>query len=336
VRTGVLYDFANPPEWRRPLGEVMQHGMEQIVRAEGLGIDAVWVTEHHFVDGYPSSPIPLLGAIAASTSRVRIGTGILVTPLHHPVRLAEELATLDVLSGGRVELGAGLGWAVREYEAFGVPMEHRVSVMREILDILAMAWSDDDLVYRGSHFALGPLPVLPKPVQRPGPPILGGATSVEGARRVARWGLPLMWLDRRVAEAYLAAWQVSGHPPERAAIEGYVNMVVCDDPVALWPVVRPYFRYQQARSSADVRVGTSGTHVQIPEPTLEDMDEARRAGRILVVTPGEAVAEIARRAAGLPVRGIFCHNAICGMPADLSDRHVELLATEVAPALRTL
>jgi alkanesulfonate monooxygenase SsuD/methylene tetrahydromethanopterin reductase-like flavin-dependent oxidoreductase (luciferase family) len=334
MRVGLLYDLANPAEWARPATDLYAAALAQMEWAEALGVDAIWVTEHHFVEGYVSSPLPVVAAAAARTSRVALGTGILVAPNYHPVRLAEDAAIIDVLSGGRLELGLGLGWAVKEYETFGTPPDHRVAVMKEIVDVLRLAWADEPLVYRGRHFSLGPVGVLPKPVRRPSVPLWGGANTPEGGRRVGRWGLGLMWLDRPVATAYLEEYRAAGHPVEGARIEGYVNMLVCDDPARTWQEVWPNFRYQVARSSADQRVAPGRATVQLPEPTRDDVEEMRASGRILVATPEQAVDEILARAEGLPVHGVFCHNTICGITQELSDRHVELLATRVAPALR--
>jgi alkanesulfonate monooxygenase SsuD/methylene tetrahydromethanopterin reductase-like flavin-dependent oxidoreductase (luciferase family) len=334
VRVGLLYDLANPPEWRRDPVQLYQRAVEQAVWAEQVGLDAIWVTEHHFVDGYVSSPLPVVAAIAARTSRVRIGTSVLVAPLYHPVRLAEELAVIDLLSGGRVELGAGLGWALPEYECFGVDPRRRVSRMQEVLDVVRLAWTEETLSFSGRHFTFDGLQVLPKPAQDPHPPIWGGATSRAGGRRVGRSGLGLMWLERDVVEGYLEGWAEAGLPPDEARVDGYLNLLVCDDPEATWERVKPHFHYQRGRSSAAPRVGPGGSVAQLPAPSLDEVDAMRRAGSFLVSTPEEAVREIERRSSGLPVVGVFCHNTIPGMPDELSDRHVELLATVVAPALR--
>lgn len=334
MRVGLLYDFANPGPWAREPSALYQRTLDQAVWAEELGIDALWVTEHHFVEGYAPTPTTLVAMLAARTQRARLGTAVLVGPLHHPVRLAEQLAVIDLVSGGRVELGIGLGWAIREYACFGVDPQQRVSVLHEIVDVLRLAWTGDTFSYKGRHFQFEDVRMLPKPVQRPHPPIWGGATSPDGAHRVARWGLGLQWLDPAVSAAYLDAWAEQGLPGDEARIEGYLNLLVCDDPEAVWPQVREHFRWQAARSSAGPRAIAGGGVEQRPEPTIEEIEQARAEGRLLVLTPQEAVAEIRRRSEGLPVNGVFCHNAVCGMPDELSDRHVELLATEVAPALR--
>lgn len=198
MRIGLLYDLANPPEWRRDPADLYRTEIEQAVRAEQLGVDGIWVTEHHFTHGYVSSPLVFLAAVASRTTTVQLGTAVLLPHLHHPLRLAEDIAVLDIVSDGRVELGVGIGSTYQEYQWFGVNPKERVSTVREVLDILRLAWTGEEFTYEGRHFRFGPLRVAPTPVQRPHPPILGGAISVEGARRVGRWGLPLQWIDREM------------------------------------------------------------------------------------------------------------------------------------------
>src|SRR5688572_16625596 len=122
VSFGLWFDFRNPPRWRRPLPEVYAETFEQIVLAESLGYDFAWTTEHHFVDDdYSPSLLPICAAIAARTQRLRVGTSVLLLPMHDPVRVAEDAATVDVISNGRLDLGVGLGYRLAEFAAVGIP-----------------------------------------------------------------------------------------------------------------------------------------------------------------------------------------------------------------------
>ncbi|MBI3801929.1 MAG: LLM class flavin-dependent oxidoreductase, partial [Deltaproteobacteria bacterium] len=108
---GLWYAFRNPPQWRRSYQDIYAEIIDQIVWAEGIGYDDIWLTEHHFADdGHAPSPLPQAAAIAVKTKKIRIGTGVLLLPLYHPVRVAEDGATIDILSGGRFELGVGVGY----------------------------------------------------------------------------------------------------------------------------------------------------------------------------------------------------------------------------------
>src|SRR5260370_9539085 len=124
--------------------QIYAQALELAERADRLGLDSVWVSEHHFVDdGYLPALLPLCAAIAGRTERVEIGTGVVLTPLHDPLRLAEDAAVTDLISGGRLILGIGLGWRAEEFEAFGVPLAERVPRTLASIDTMRRAWRGD-------------------------------------------------------------------------------------------------------------------------------------------------------------------------------------------------
>src|SRR5262245_11829289 len=132
LRVGVVYDFRNPPDSGIAMPRLYAEILEQVSWLDRLGLDLVWFTEHHFVeDGYLPSWTPVAGAMAARTSRVRFSSDICLLPFSHPVRLAEDPAVLDNLSGGRIELGVGMGYAPHEFRGFGIPVPRRVSLTEE-------------------------------------------------------------------------------------------------------------------------------------------------------------------------------------------------------------
>ena len=125
---GVMFSFRNPAQWRRPFAEVYANELRLIRRAEELGYDTIWLTEHHFADdGYSPSIIPIAAAIAALTERVRIGFNLLLLPLHNAIRVAEDIATLDVLSNGRIDPGFGQGYAPHEFAGYGIDTADRLT-----------------------------------------------------------------------------------------------------------------------------------------------------------------------------------------------------------------
>lgn len=332
MELGLLYDFSNPPEWKRPVEDVYRQQLEQIRWAEQIGIENVWFTEHHFwEDGYLPSPVIAATAAAASTSRMRIGTSVLLGPLYEPIRLAEDLAVLDAVSGGRLEVGIGLGWAPLDYETYGVDPSRRVGRLKETIEVLRLAWTTDDFTFHGQHFALGPVTVTPRPAQRPHPRLWGGASRPEAGRRLGRWGLSLLWMDPPVVDAYLAGRQEVGLPNDNVEVGGFLFMFVCDDPDRDWERIRPHLHYHRARYSA------AGRNVTESFP-LDDLDrhEMRRRFNHMVLSPHEAIAELEARARAIPCRlnNVHFFASLPGLDRDLSDRHVELLATVVGPALR--
>ena len=144
LRLGVVYDFRNPPDSGIPTPRLYAEILDQVAWLDGLGLDLVWFTEHHFVDdGYLPSWTPVAGAMAARTERVRFSSDICLLPFSHPVRLAEDLAVLDNLSGGRVEIGIGMGYAPHEFRGFGIPLPQRLSRTEEGLEVLRRCFTGE-------------------------------------------------------------------------------------------------------------------------------------------------------------------------------------------------
>ncbi len=142
------------------------------------GYDAVWLTEHHFSDYSVCPSIPVMGAHAAArTKRLRIGAGVTLAAFYHPLRLAEEIALLDILSDGRVNWGAGRGFDAKEFENFNVPMSESYDRFREVVEIVKQAWTNERLTYQGKYFSFNNVEVLPKPLQQPHPPMWVAAGS---------------------------------------------------------------------------------------------------------------------------------------------------------------
>ena len=155
VQFGLWYDFRNPRQWRVPFESFYRSILDQIVAAEELGIDSVWLTEHHFCDdGYTPSPLVLGAAIAERTTRLRIGTNLMLLPLHDPIRLAEDSATLSLLSGGRFDLGVGMGYRQVEFDAFGRSLTNRPSLLEEGVEVIRRAWSGEPIDFVGPPLLL--------------------------------------------------------------------------------------------------------------------------------------------------------------------------------------
>ena len=154
-----------------PLRQIYDMALERIAVMDTTGYDAVWLAEHHF-SGFSVCPsVHVMGTMAAArTKRLRIGTAVSLAPFYNPLRLAEEVALLDVLSGGRVNWGAGRGFERSEFEAFGIAGEESVSRFHETVDIVLKAWTNEKLSYEGKYYHYEAVEVLPKPLQAPHPP----------------------------------------------------------------------------------------------------------------------------------------------------------------------
>ena len=189
MELGVLYDLRNPPSSGISNAEIYAETLEHIEAMEALGFDVVWLTEHHFIDdSYLPATLTMAAAVAARTERVTIGTAVLLLPLHDPLHVAEEAAVVDLLSGGRLRLGLGLGYKLQEFDVFGVDRRHRRGLMEEGVEVIRRAWADGPFTFEGRHHRYHDLDVTPKPAQRPGPEIWLAGRDPVPAERAARLG----------------------------------------------------------------------------------------------------------------------------------------------------
>ena len=153
--------------------------LAQIEFGDELGFDTAWLGELHFIPSFSclASPLMILAAAAQRTRRIRLGTAVTLLPLHNPVKMAEDAAALDVLSGGRLEFGVGRGATPIYFAGYNVPQEESRERFEESLQMILHAWTDERLTYQGKHFQVKDLPLAPRPVQKPHPPIRIAANS---------------------------------------------------------------------------------------------------------------------------------------------------------------
>lgn len=188
VKIGIgLFTGQVPPGSARTFGEEYRETIDLVRLAETLGFDSAWVSEHHGAgDGYAPSLLPMLAAFAAATDRIELGTGVVLAPFHHPLRLAEDAATVDIISGGRLILGLGLGWREEEFRMFGVPIKERVVRTVETIEVLRKAWTGERFDHHGRIFQLEQVQVTPRPAREGGVPIWLGGSAEQAVRRAGR------------------------------------------------------------------------------------------------------------------------------------------------------
>ncbi|HZP16031.1 MAG TPA: LLM class flavin-dependent oxidoreductase, partial [Nocardioides sp.] len=230
MKLGLYFDLRNPGPWQRPYAHVYGRALELIATAERLGAGSVWFTEHHlFDDGYLPQPLTMAAAVAARTEHTRIGTAVVLAPLRHPRHIAEEAAVVDILSGGRLELGFGAGYSMPEFSAFGA--------------VWAERYARTDATVTEVRRLLDESRVTPPPLQRPFP-MWVGCQGPQGARRAGRLGAGLLSLRRELLEPYRAGLADGGHDPSAAHLAGLLDVVVADDPEEARERILPHYAHQ--------------------------------------------------------------------------------------------
>lgn len=326
-RLGVCYDFRNPPDSGRSDRALYAEIMAQVQWLDGIGADLVWFTEHHFVDdGYLPSWVPVAGAMAAVTSRVSFGTDICLLPFNHPLRLAEDLAVLDNLSGGRVEVGVGMGYAPHEFRGFGVPVSRRVSLMDEGIEVLQRCFTGERFSYHGTRYQFDDVRITPGYVQPGGPPLWVAAMSEAGALRAARFGTHFLpqGLKAKAFDPWLQAVTSAGRTPADHRVGIIRSILVTDDRATDWPLVRAAERYRMVlynRFFAESGQGFGETGEAIPQTWV-------------VGNVGECVDELERFVRDFGITDIVTMAVPPGLrPEQMVDSH-ERLFRDVLPALR--
>ena len=222
MKFGILYNTDYYPEVHGSASQYYGQILDQVQLEEELGFDAVWFGEHHY-SGYSFGSPPVMAmAAAARTKRIRLGTGVSLIPLNHPIRLAEEYAMLDVLSGGRLEYGIGRGFLKYSHEIFGVNEDENHERYHEGTEIILKAWTaEGPFSYQGKFWTLQDYTFFPKPLQQPHPPIILGTLSTKGLHRVVRYcdgwiptGVSIQDLPAAIKDLHARAEQAGRKPSD--------------------------------------------------------------------------------------------------------------------------
>ncbi len=199
MQFGLMYEIQVPKPWRaRSEYDAYQQVVAQVQLGERMGFSSCWTVEHHFLSEYShcSAPEVLLGYLAAKTSTMRIGHGVALLPFpyNHPVRVAERVATLDILSNGRVEFGTGRSGTIIELDGFGIPLDETRPRWEEALDMIPKMWTQEAFAYESAYFNIPERNIVPKPLQKPHPPIWMAASSSESHEIAGQKGIGLLSL----------------------------------------------------------------------------------------------------------------------------------------------
>jgi len=234
---GLFYLPSSLPATRAEGAERFRTVVDQCAYGEGIGFESVWLAEHHFhpFAGIFSAPPVIGAAIAQRTNRMRIGTAVLLLPYHNPLRVAEDYATLDCLSNGRVEFGVGHGFVKWEALTFGIPLDDLRDRFKENLDVVLKAWREPKLEHKGRFHEYHGVEVLPRPVQEPHPTVwMAATTSVESFEYSGAQGFHMMLIPflneveelREKMQVYFKARQVAGYDPATARVLGVYHAYV--------------------------------------------------------------------------------------------------------------
>ena len=316
-------------------GHYYRDALEEVVRAEDLGFDSVWMEEHHSVTNhYWPSPLPVLAGFATRTSRMRLGTDILVAPFYHPVRLAEDTAMLDVMSGGRFVLGVAIGYKPDEFALYGVELEKRGARFEEQLAIMNGLWTQESVSFAGTYYRVDGR-LEPKPLTRPHPPVWIGGWGDITLRRAAT--LADNWVPGPTADlARLLAGKQRFIADRRAAGR--------TDALTEWPLTRDVIiadTDREARELAEKHIMISyrkeyaggWRHPFIDASIATDLD-ALMKDRFLIGGPDQVVRALKPFVSEYGMTHLICRVFFPGMPHRHIMRELELISKEVMPAFK--
>ena len=336
MRFGLWYDFRNPPQSGRRLPDIYAATLEQIRLAETWGYDDIWLSEHHFMeDGYLPSMLPMAAAIATQTTRVRIGTNVLLMPFHHPVRLAEDCAVVDNLCDGRFVFGPGVGYRLEEFATFGIDRRHRGGITEEAVQIMRRCWGEPSFSFHGRHFSFDDVRCTPKPVQQPSIPVWIGAVQGEALRRAARLGDGLLGSGRASIEQYRDALEEYGKHDDAVAprIASAGQWIFCSgDPERDRARLLPHALYQLQNYASWFKA--AGQPV-FGDPPVDEADLESR-GLYLIGTPEEVAASIRASYEDSPFDRFFYWAIWPGVDVEQANASVQLFADRVIPLVRDL
>lgn len=324
----VRFDMRAPGRNPSQVHELYTAALDMAAWADDSGLDMLVLSEHHGADdGYLPSPLVMAAAVAGATHRIPMNISALLVPLYDPIRLAEDLAVVDQISGGRISIVAGLGYRPSEYAMLAKEWTRRGKLLDEALEVLVQAWTGEPFEYRGQTVR-----VMPRPYQRPHPLVLVGGSGPKAAARAARFGLGLFPPsgDVELARTYRAECERLGREPGMVlmpAADQPGMVVVSEDPDRTWAEVGPYLLHDATTYRSWQQPGQHSLVVS----SASTVDELRAEGVYAVLTPEECVA-LAERLG--PAGAIILHPLCGGTPPELAWPGLELFAERVLPKVR--
>jgi alkanesulfonate monooxygenase SsuD/methylene tetrahydromethanopterin reductase-like flavin-dependent oxidoreductase (luciferase family) len=345
LRFGLLWPFRNPDYARVAWDELYNDHLDMIVESEELGYDQAWLTEHHFVDdGYSPSIMTLAGAVAARTNRLRIGTFVLLLPLHNPVEIAEDTATVDQISRGRFDLGVGLGYRLSEFTNQGISSSKRGVRMEESLEVVQGLLSGDTVTFEGEKVKVRDLRIVPPALQRPYTPMWVAGIAPKAVDRVARMGYNFLCGGHAdPAIAYTNALREYGRDPKDFKIAGMRALFVAEDRERAWEIAARSVHHTAScyvqwyvEESAD----SAGVYAEMMAgmPSVEEMMEKHEFNffgeESLIGTPQDVIPKIEEYVERAGVTDLVVQIPLAGVSTEEIRTSMRLFAREVIPHFR--
>ncbi len=333
MRFGYQLDFRNPPGSGRSFPDLYRDLLGQAELAESLGFDSIWLTEHNFTDdGYLPAMLPAAAAIAARTSRVAIGTFVLLAPFQHPLKLAEDAAVVDVISNGRLRLGLGQGYRQEEFDGFGVARSERLGRTLETIEILKRAWTGERFSFEGKYFRFKDVRVLPTPASRPYPELLWGAGAPKAIQRAARMGLSFACVaGRREVGIYTDALKAAGRDPASFSVVNSRVVYIASSEEEAWREVGDALMYQAEHYGRWLSAAAGTTDMS---KVLIRPDPDRLKHTSILGPPDKVRARIAEVIESAPITDLITVTQLPGLDPSKARRSLERFGREVLPAFR--
>jgi alkanesulfonate monooxygenase SsuD/methylene tetrahydromethanopterin reductase-like flavin-dependent oxidoreductase (luciferase family) len=322
---GLRFDFRNPSFAETTMADRYRAALDMAEWADNLGAVALILSEHHGSDdGYLPSPLPLAAAIAARTTNVRINLAALVASFHDPLRLAEDIGVVDLISEGRLDLIITNGYVGEEFAMFDQPIGRRAQRTTELVSVLRQAWTGEPFEYRGRTVT-----VTPRPHQVGGPKISLGGSTEPAARRAARIGDGFMPSTPAVWEFYRDEVQRLGRPDPGPHPGGGTEFVhLASDPEEGWERIAPHALHEVNAYGA--WMASAGLEATGGYVSVADADALRATGQYRVLTPDQMVAEVTEQG---PFAFVAFHPLMGGIPPELAWESLHLFEHEVLPRL---
>jgi alkanesulfonate monooxygenase SsuD/methylene tetrahydromethanopterin reductase-like flavin-dependent oxidoreductase (luciferase family) len=344
---GVFHEF--PALVGRPDSSAFEEAFEIVDGAERWGLDVMWLAELHFDPqrSVLSSPMCIASAIAARTKRIKIGVAVQVLPLGNPLRIAEEAATVDHISHGRLIFGAGRSGVAKTYEAYNVPYAESKDRFNETLDIVRRAWTETNFSHSGRYFQFEDVTVTPRPFQSPMPPIRVAATSPDTFVSIGELGMPIFIAIRHEdarhftpqIAAYRKAWKASGHPGNGQVFlraPGFVAATAADAKTRYEESLLHYFHAQGrllADSAGRLGLDPANPRWMTSEGLMTMTYDQAIGGSVMIGSPEEVVRKIQALRDDMGLDGVLLELNCGGKVEHAHEMEaLRLLCQEVQPA----